>query len=163
MAADKTGARRLAVRIRAANGRFVKDTGDILRQTAMVYAEELVRNTAVDTGETRSNWRVAKSQNVTAVRPPFFPYPKKTDDSKFLETANADATLADIHNSLTALSDKALASGTPFFVVNASWIADALNDGTIKSKFRTYAGYIDAARVAATSYLSSFGKLYYGR
>jgi hypothetical protein len=55
---------------------------------------ELVLSTPVDTGLSRSNWRVSKSGAALSIRPAFAPIPQRRNPAKFKERANAGAAIA---------------------------------------------------------------------
>lgn len=148
----KSSLRGVALKIRKANEAFVKRVGKSLKGAALVMAQECIEHTAVDTGETRSNWRAAFGRNVSAIRPPFHPYPKETDPFKFFESANANMAMDEVREFVNAVPDLDIVRGREIFIVNASPIAAALNDGTILSK-QEPPGFIENAEVAASDFL----------
>ena len=85
---------RFAKEIKRAGRNLENATTHMIRQIAKRTLQDVVWLTEVDTGQARSNWRVGVNR-VTAVIPPYHPYPKgsKGDGEGRAETANANAAI----------------------------------------------------------------------
>lgn len=144
---------RLLKRTAAANKRIVAR----FRKEVSTVMEELVESTAVDTGESRSNWRITGGAPNPAVYPPFARLPKGTDTSKFAERRNAMAAIILGKADLASITDEQILRGTPVYVQNHHWVTAALDNGTISS-FQQPAGFVAVAIQSARAAARQSGK-----
>ena len=82
-------------RINRVASRIEKNTDKVVKQAALAIDQVLVLGTPVDTGRARSNWNVTLGRGTSRIRQPLAPLQKGFDPSKFGETMNAAAALAE--------------------------------------------------------------------
>lgn len=105
-----------------------KGVNTIVKGVAQVIGRELIINSPVDTGETRSNWIATLNGPTGAVIPPYAPYPKfsKGLGQGANESANATAALSQ-HLRVIVRYDSA--KDTDISIANNSPNVGPLNQG----------------------------------
>lgn len=160
---------KLAERLQKAPSFYTASAARILKGMFRHHARELIENTAVDTGETRSNWRASHTPTTRGVREPYVKYPQNREveierrialaQLRLRETANAEAAMLAVDAFLSGLTSKEIAGGKPIFISNPSKLAKWLNDGDGKltplAQGADAVGYIERAQVSARAWLLS--------
>ena len=122
-------------------GRQIENSAsELTRRMARRSLTSLVRNTKVDTGKARSNWRVGIGAPTRSVISPYSPYPKgsKSEGKGASENANAAATIAAGRARIkTARGLSGVGLKTAIFISNnVSYIDKALISGGLEVSIR---------------------------
>lgn len=116
-------------RMRTLGDRAVHNTGTLMKQSAFAAARSLVRNTPVDEGVARSNWRVGIGRRPRGVIRAFAPGQNLGRGEK----ANESAALESMRSRLASANSERLVRQTLYLVNNTPYIA-SLNDGRTPSR-----------------------------
>lgn len=101
-------------------------TNRLVQTAAMTVQETVARNTPVDTGKARSNWRVSINSLLFGETNAYAPYPKRSGP-KLGETSNANAAIAQGYSRIRRFN--VVRHGTVVVQNNSPYIGK-LNDGT---------------------------------
>lgn len=106
--------------------RILKKMDNLGQRVAREVNREIVNNTPVDTGLSRSNWIVSLNGASSVVRPPFAPLPQGTNVAKFQEKANAGAAIAGAERTIMSYKPASSANGT-INITNSVFYIERLN------------------------------------
>lgn len=128
-------------RVNRVAAKIEKNTDNIVKKAALAVDQTLVLATPVDTGRARSNWIVSLGVGTSRTRMPFAPIKPGTDPSKFSETANTAAALADAKGVIEKRKE-----GQDIYISNNLEYIGELNRGTSPQAQPNYIG--DGVRAA---------------
>lgn len=149
----------LDARLRKAAGIYRYNAAKTTREFFRVAAHDIIEHTPVDTGESRSNWILGRSNAPHHPRAPYVAYSPMTlverqsgePKIRFAETANADAAKLQIDAVLAELTPKEVTGGVEL-TLSGTDISEALDSGDIYSRQQPR-GFVDRALQKAKVWL----------